>query len=743
MGTNDNPARANGRAVFAFDEDSARDAAARWQKHAPSPERVAKDVAAGNYGALDTPVRLRMRAARLQRKAPEIAKEVTKEFRRGGGRRPSVVAEAASPSDVLSDDTTFQERIIGRTADFVSAEFFDRALGASRCVARVATSLGDGRVRYGTGFMVSPRLFLTNHHVLPRIEDASATRIQFRYQRDASGNELNPISVALSPETCYLADRAHDFALVAVAPDPRLAELGWCPLYREQGKIVVGEPVNIVQHPLGRLKEVVVRNNLLLSLDTMDADERFAWYEADTEPGSSGSPVFNNQWEVVALHHSSVPKRVGDQLLGEDGRPWKSGDDPSRLAWVANEGIRVSRVVAAIERLRDEAGAEAQPLIDELLQPREPDVRGEVNHETGGESLPMREGESKAVSSNSNGSSKTVTVTIPVRVTVTIGDADAGASAADGGGGESDPGAAIESVTPDPSDPGYARRPGYNPGFLGPKVPLPTLTAQVRQDAFVVPDAPATRRYELRYHHFSIIFNRRRRLAFCAAVNYDPTARAHKREKDRWFFDPRVPQELQAGESLYAGNPLDRGHLVRRADAGWGSTAAEAKLANDDTFHFTNCSPQHEITNQGLEGEAPEGLKLWGSLEEFISAQGKQERSKLCVFNGPVFRPDDRKYRGLQLPREFWKLVAYPVNGAVRVAAFILSQAQLIDDLKEGFDFTEYRPVQVTVSELEARTKLDFGALAQADALNEPGSDEAFADGAGKIVLSSLQQIRL
>jgi hypothetical protein len=29
-----------------------------------------------------------------------------------------------------------------------------------------------------------------------------------------------------------------------------------------------------------------------------------AWveYEVDTEPGSSGSPVFNNKWELVALH---------------------------------------------------------------------------------------------------------------------------------------------------------------------------------------------------------------------------------------------------------------------------------------------------------------------------------------------------------------------------------------------------------------------------------------------------------
>ena len=57
-------------------------------------------------------------------------------------------------------------------------------------------------------------------------------------------------------------------------------------------------------------------------------------------------------------------------------------------------------------------------------------------------------------------------------------------------------------------------------------------------------------------------------------------------------MDPRISNDFQAGgEEFYSSNPLDRGHLVRRADAAWGKTESEARLANDDTFHFTNCSP--------------------------------------------------------------------------------------------------------------------------------------------------------
>ena len=33
-------------------------------------------------------------------------------------------------------------------------------------------------------------------------------------------------------------------------------------------------------------------------------DDNVVQYLTDTMPGSSGSPVFNAAWEVVALHHS-------------------------------------------------------------------------------------------------------------------------------------------------------------------------------------------------------------------------------------------------------------------------------------------------------------------------------------------------------------------------------------------------------------------------------------------------------
>jgi endonuclease G len=335
-----------------------------------------------------------------------------------------------------------------------------------------------------------------------------------------------------------------------------------------------------------------------------------------------------------------------------------------------------------------------------------------------------------------------VSLTIPLRVSFSVDGLPERVSLATDLGDDSAP--ATEAVQPDPRDPRYARRPGYDAGFLGVRVPFPRLTAATRSKAFALPGLDGDERFVLKYHHYSVLFNKERRLAFAAGVNFDPTARfTHQRENDRWFYDPRVPRDLQAGESLYSGNPLDRGHLVRRADAGWGRSASEAKLANDDTFHFTNCSPQHSITNQGRLREAPPGLKLWGKLEDHVASQGRSDRARLCVFNGPVFRADDEEYRGVLLPREFWKVVAYRAGGSVKAAAFVLTQEGLIDGLEEEFQPGEYAAVQVRIQDLESKTGLDFGSLTDADALEQEGAEESFSAGRPAVFLRSTEDVVL
>ena len=716
------------RNEYAFDPDVAIAAARRWGTREETHARFERAARRKKYSDLDTPERRAKRAnrllARLRKAAPQAAEEIASEFTESTARQIS--RAAVSPATI---DDHLLERVIGETRDFLFVEFLEQAVHASRAIGRIVTKLGDGRVSYGTGFMVSPQLLMTNHHVLRSRDDAGRSVVQFDYQRDRFGRPVALRAFQLAPGTFFLADAEHDFAVVAVAPGGSgrpLADYGWCPMIQEEGKIVVGEPINIVQHPKGEMKQVIIRENRLV-----DLLELHAHYEADTEPGSSGSPVFNNEWEVVALHHSGVPRRNPDgEPLRKDGTVWRTGDPPELLDWVANEGIRVSRIVEFISRAQV-TDAEA-PLLREFLDSKPPAPPEAIGPG------PSRPGDAR------------VTVTVPLHITVSLGTPGAGAVAVSLAGAPSDSSEVeLEKVEPDTSDPDYERRPGYQRDSLGFNVPFPRLTNAVTSKAFALPGRRGDARFELKYHHFSVILNKERKLAFLAAVNYDPTAPVqHPRDKDgdKWYFDPRVSDNgaFQAGERLYAGNPLDRGHLVRRADAGWGATRQEAKLANDDTFHFTNCSPQHAITNQGQVKQAPPGLKLWGRLEDHVAAQGKKHRRKLCVFNGPVFRASDEPHRGVKIPREFWKVVVFASDtGDPAAAAFVLSQADLIADLEEEFQVGEYKAVQVRVRDLESKTHLTFGSFRDWDVLEREGAEERFTGGIPAVVLDSPENMVL
>ena len=241
----------------------------------------------------------------------------------------------------------------------------------------------------------------------------------------------------------------------------------------------------------------------------------------------------------------------------------------------------------------------------------------------------------------------------------------------------------------------------------------------------------------LRYHHYSVVMNARRRLAYLAAVNIDSGAPfQHDRAgADRWFFDPRLPVGLQAGNEYYADNPLDRGHLVRRADAAWGRTVEEARLANDDSFHWTNCAPQHQIFNQSSLADR-RGLLLWGNLENAVAQLAQRFGNRLSVFNGPLFADDDRPYRqDFFVPSEYWKLILVKDDtGRPRALAFRLSQAPQIEDLpRERFQPDEtapYAPFQIAVGDLAALTGLDLAAFAAWDPLAEaPGHRESARGG--------------
>jgi endonuclease G, mitochondrial len=209
---------------------------------------------------------------------------------------------------------------------------------------------------------------------------------------------------------------------------------------------------------------------------------------------------------------------------------------------------------------------------------------------------------------------------------------------------------------------------------------------------------------ELKYQHFSIIMSRSRRMALYTAVNISGSRPVEvSRGNDRWFFDGRIPVELQLGEELYRDNLLDRGHLVRRQDPDWGD-AQDAQRANGDTFHFTNCSPQMGAMNQ----------RTWLSLENYILDSARTWREQVTVFTGPVFGRNDYEYRDALIPLAYWKVVVIVTDtGRPSATAYMVDQEEELDYLE--FAFGSFSTYQRSIRYIEGLTGLDFGTLRQYD----------------------------
>ena len=267
----------------------------------------------------------------------------------------------ADPRDQLAT----KERIIGVTNQLQAVNFLSHGARAAAAVGRISLSQNGREIPQGTGSLISPRLLLTNNHVLPDVETARDALIEFGAEASIDNIPLVPSRFRLDPSGFFVTDVHLDFTIVLVRPSddgrtPADATGGWNPLIVQQGKIVVGESMNIVGHPMGRLKEISIRDNRL----ELQFDE-FLHYITDTESGNSGSPVFNDQWEVVALHHSGVPRTDAQgRILRRDGNVWRAGDGDDAVDWVANEGVRVSVILKHLASL--DLDAQQRSILAEL-----------------------------------------------------------------------------------------------------------------------------------------------------------------------------------------------------------------------------------------------------------------------------------------------------------------------------------------------------------------------------------------
>jgi V8-like Glu-specific endopeptidase len=245
-------------------------------------------------------------------------------------------------------------KIVGLN-NLLNIAWLSRGLQLAAAVARIVTLGGPG-----TAFLIGPNLLLTNHHVIPDSAVADKAVAEFNYQLNWAGT-LEPVSRVTLDSGFFKTNPQLDYTIVRVRESPGNL-FGYIDL-TTRAVPAVNDYVSIIQHPQGGPKQVCFTDNKVAAVfgDVLQ-------YSTDTEPGSSGSPVFNQNWQIVGLHHK------GGGLAGPDGEKY-----------FTNEGILITSI------LRDAASFLGLPdmlfdlafgdlravlvhLVDETVPPSDPRV---------------------------------------------------------------------------------------------------------------------------------------------------------------------------------------------------------------------------------------------------------------------------------------------------------------------------------------------------------------------------------
>jgi endonuclease G len=621
----------------------------------------------------------------------------------------------------------FFERIIHGN-ELQDINYLARGEIAAHSIGRVAIRQPSGaRAGWGTGFLIAPGVLLTNHHVLPDARMADRSEVHFSHERDVYGDQLQYASFALQPDILFHGDEKLDFAVVAVAPESLngaepLARFGYLPLIGSTGKVADGEWLSIIQHPNGELKQLCVRENKLLQR----ADD-VLWYTTDTVPGSSGSPVVNNDWYVVALHHSGVAEKKDGRVQTIDGRDFDpQRDDESRIKWIANEGIRASRIVDSLRQALPEHPL-LKPVFDATPESAKAqmrlflDMRTRSSANGNGSAMHVPEHSPRLPSSNLPEVPAMNAIASPRRINVALDiDAQGRVTLASQSNGHFESSLFIEKNTAKkksafdaPFDNDYDSRKGFDVGFLkGGKttqVNLPTMSKGLQSKASPLLQASGNNKYVLHYHNYSLVMHARRRFAIYTAANVRFDQRFEmSRPTDVWRTDPRIDPDHQVTNFYYRGNQFDRGHLTRREDLEFGTTPVIALQSAADTCHWTNCTPQHERFNQDK--------ALWQGIERYLLEERILEGEfNTQVLTGPVLEEDDPVYDEfptIQYPVRFWKVVAaLDGKGKLFATAYMLDQSEVVE--KFGIEAAEvpfgaYKTYQTKIKEIERLTGLSF-----------------------------------
>lgn len=568
-------------------------------------------------------------------------------------------------------------------------------LSAIPSVGRINIPSNSAVPYAGTGFIVGENLLMTNRHVAElfanglgennvALKPGASVNIDFKAEHGSFKKRR------LHVEGVHMIHPYWDMALLEVEGHPKGA--GVLELSQASPQSLTGNEIAVIGYPafdsrndrevqnqlfnriynVKRLQPGFYKNHARVR--SFDHVVRAACHDASTLGGNSGSVVVDLETGlVVGLHFGGLFKKSNFAV---------PTSELARDPYVARSGVNF-------------AGAQPQPHASPWTEHWNKTQQTETPATDGGDALasptlsPASGGGGRnnlarfqVTSHSGDGPHAELSINVPLKLTVGF----------DLPGGRPSPGpiaqSSVEKMVEPLHDRDYATRTGYDPNFLGLPLPMPRAT---NDDDLSRQQNGDT---ELKYHNFSIIMNAQRRLAQITACNIDASDEAKEPEEDflytrkslngftskndreKWLLDPRIPAGDQLSDRFYNSDrtAFDKGHLVRRVAVAFGDSFTSVQLANGDTFHSTNCSPQTKGFNRSNLGG------LWGKLENDVLSSA--ETTRCVVFSGPVFDHTDRVFHGrdlggdtvVKIPGRYWKMVVTRHGEALRSFAYLLEQ---------------------------------------------------------------------
>lgn len=264
-------------------------------------------------------------------KAVEMRPKNSTLIRLARGKKAAVAPDDASLERLIHDSNSFLD--LGR--------WLEAAGRLQVCVCRIEIAVQGGTV-YGTGFLIASDLVMTNWHVVqcisatedndrnyqgPRARAADAIcRFDYKVLSNGTINAGSTVSfaenwrVALSPNNpngqepqtdqldCALIRLSKPLGSLVIGDKPEAQgdRRGWItlPAAGVVPDFKINSPLFIIQHPEADPIKLALSTD---AIQSVNANRSRVRYSTNTESGSSGSPCFDQNWNLVAIHHAGDP----------------------------------------------------------------------------------------------------------------------------------------------------------------------------------------------------------------------------------------------------------------------------------------------------------------------------------------------------------------------------------------------------------------------------------------------------